>query len=100
MVAVAKQPVAVIMSLDAGFFVTYRAGTIYSGPCTATGNNHAMTVVGYGAAKKGKEFWIVKNSFGPHWGDNGYVLVRRGVNTGNGGLCGIAKRAIYPTMNW
>lgn len=97
MAAVARQPVAVSMALDAAFFTKYKSGTIYNGPCT-DGNNHAMTVVGYGATRKGKQFWIVKNSFGPHWGDNGFVYIQKGVNTHDGGHCGISKWAIYPTM--
>lgn len=97
MKALQKQPIAVSMRLHAPFFNDYKAGEIYEGPCTDV-NNHAMTLVGYGTSDKGVPYWIVKNSFGPEWGNNGYVHIKRGVDSNNGGLCGIAARAIYPTM--
>jgi len=52
----------------------------------STGNanflgNHAMEIVGYGALN-GVNYWLVKNSWGPKWGDGGFVKIRRGVNQG------------------
>ncbi|KAF4516388.1 hypothetical protein B566_EDAN008511 [Ephemera danica] len=70
---------------------------IYSEPNCLKSNfvnelNHEMLVVGYGK-KNGIDYWIVKNSFGETWGENGYVLVKRGVNT-----CGIASDATFPII--
>ena len=36
----------------------------------------------------------IRNSWGPEWGLNGYILLERGVN-----MCAIAKRAAYPIAN-
>ncbi len=48
-------------------------------------NNHAVTVVGYGQDDKtGLNYWLVKNSWGPHWGEKGYIRILRGY-----GHCGI-----------
>ncbi|OEL38280.1 Fruit bromelain [Dichanthelium oligosanthes] len=96
MVAVAGQPVAVRMSMSPEAFKAYKAGTIFEGPCSS-GTNHAMLVVGYGTTRDRKNFWIVKNWYGPRWGDNGFVLVKRGVSS-YGGLCGIADDALFLTM--
>ncbi|XP_025601722.2 cathepsin O-like [Athalia rosae] len=48
--------------------------------------NHAVEIVGYD--KTGVvPFYIVRNSWGPHFGDNGYLYV-----AANGNLCGIANQ--------
>uniref|UniRef100_A0A0E0DJL6 Peptidase C1A papain C-terminal domain-containing protein n=1 Tax=Oryza meridionalis TaxID=40149 RepID=A0A0E0DJL6_9ORYZ len=97
MEAVARQPVAVSMSVSAQPFMAYQAGTIFDDPCSDT-TSHAMLVVGYGATTNRSKYWIIKNSYGPRWGDNDYLLVMRGVNSNAGGLCGIAASALFPMM--
>lgn len=47
--------------------------------------NHAALVVGYGS-ESGLEYFLVKNSWGTSWGDEGYVKI--GVQAGEG-VCGI-----------
>jgi len=39
--------------------------------------NHAITIVGWDDSKKS---WLVKNSWGPRWGDNGYFWIEYGCN--------------------
>ena len=40
---------------------------------------HSTLVVGYGE-EEGEKFWIVRNSYGPSWGESGNFRVRRGQN--------------------
>jgi C1A family cysteine protease len=43
--------------------------------------NHSVVIVGWGVDKKtSTKYWIVRNSYGPHWGMDGDFLVKRGSN--------------------
>lgn len=56
-------------------------------------SRHAVSVVGYGVSNNEK-FWIIKNSYGQGWGDNGFIKIKRGVN-----FCNIAKYNLrYPII--
>ncbi|EDV41724.2 uncharacterized protein Dana_GF17358, isoform A [Drosophila ananassae] len=86
-------PIAVSLDSSSILFHLYHSG-IYDNPlCSDTNLIHAALVVGYGT-EKGIDYWLVKNSWGEHWGENGYIKMRR--NAGN--QCGIATKAVYPLL--
>lgn len=73
-------------------FMNYKSG-VYSSTQCKTGPmnvNHAVLAVGYGT-ENGVDYWLVKNSWSEHWGDEGYFKIQRGVN-----MCGIAECNSYP----
>ncbi|XP_042495112.1 ervatamin-B-like [Macadamia integrifolia] len=93
--AVAIQPISVAIDSSGADFQGYKEG-IFVGPC-GTETNHAVTIVGYGTdtVGTGYDYWIVKNSWGTTWGDQGYIYMRRGISAKEG-LCGIAQYPAYP----
>ncbi|CAD6216875.1 unnamed protein product [Miscanthus lutarioriparius] len=90
-----KQPVSVVVEANRAF-KRYSEG-VFTGPC-GTRLNHAVLVVGYGTTANGVNYWIVKNSWGKGWGENGYIRMKRNVGT-KAGLCGIYKKPMYPIKN-
>jgi C1A family cysteine protease len=71
--AVIQQPTSV--AIDARGMKKY-AGGIYNGECNDSYINQAMLIVGYGT-EDNQTYWKIKNSFGPGWGDGGYLLLER-----------------------
>ena len=68
-------------------FSRYRGG-IFGGCYESDKVNQAVVVVGYGS-ENGLDYWLVKNSWGPGWGDQGYIKIMRGVN-----MCGIGTTMV------
>ncbi|KAJ0785442.1 putative actinidain [Helianthus annuus] len=96
MKAVANQPVSVAIDAGGSDFQFYSQG-VFTGKC-GTELNHGVAVVGYDTSEAGLKYWIVKNSWGGEWGENGYIRMQRGVPDKNG-LCGIAMEASYPVKS-
>uniref|UniRef100_A0A6G1SHL2 Cathepsin L n=1 Tax=Aceria tosichella TaxID=561515 RepID=A0A6G1SHL2_9ACAR len=89
-------PVAVAIDASSLWFQFYRRGVYVNKHCGKKEDqlDHAVLVVGYGTDPKKGDYWIVKNSWGPHWGDHGYIKMAR--NRKN--MCGIATIATLPTF--
>ncbi|KAM7396701.1 hypothetical protein PAMP_019724 [Pampus punctatissimus] len=75
-------------------FMNYHQGVYTSTECHNTTDkvNHAVLAVGYGE-ENGTPYWIVKNSWGPNWGTDGYFLIERGKN-----MCGLAACSSFPVV--
>ncbi|KAJ4901501.1 Senescence-specific cysteine protease SAG12 [Raphanus sativus] len=95
MKAVAHQPVSIAVAGGDIGFQFYKSG-VFSGECT-TNLDHGVTLVGYGRSSNGLKYWILKNSWGPKWGERGYMRIKKDVKP-NHGECGLAMNASYPTM--
>merc|ERR1719326_2303089 len=93
MSALSKQPVSIAIEADKLAFQMYRGGVL-SGYC-GTQLDHGVLLVGYGT-DGGKDYWKVKNSWGPRWGESGYIRLLKG--KGGAGECGLLKQASYPVV--
>ncbi|XP_051054874.1 cathepsin S [Phodopus roborovskii] len=87
-----KGPVSVAIDASHPSFFLYKSG-IYDDPSCTENVNHGVLVVGYGSLD-GKDYWLVKNSWGLHFGDQGYIRMSRN----NKNHCGIASYCSYPEI--
>ncbi|XP_021516688.1 cathepsin J isoform X1 [Meriones unguiculatus] len=95
LVAVASiGPVAAAVDASQDSFRFYRGGIYYEPKCSQYSVNHAVLVVGYGYEGNetdGKDYWLIKNSWGENWGMRGYMKIARDRNN----HCGIASQASF-----
>jgi len=93
---VTQQPVSVaVVGSD---LLEYSSGIIDQNSCKHnTLIDHSVLIIGYDH-KDGKDYWIVKNSWGSNWGDQGYMYIERQKGD-NEGTCGIALEATYPLVD-
>uniref|UniRef100_A0A8C3WE64 Cathepsin W n=1 Tax=Catagonus wagneri TaxID=51154 RepID=A0A8C3WE64_9CETA len=90
----------ITVTVTASLLQQYRSGVLKGthDNCDPESVDHSVLLVGFGRSKpvEGRRprprhslpYWILKNSWGPDWGEGGYFRLHRGSNT-----CGITK---YP----
>ncbi len=83
-----KGPVAVAVDANNAWF-KYKGG-VFNSPCS-TAVNHAVTAVGYQCASSC--YFIIKNSWGPTWGEYGYIKIQ---HSNYYDACNIVKNAYQP----
>ena len=61
--------------------------------------NHAVTLVGYGTDSDTKQdYWLVRNSWGPDWAEEGYFRLLKDFSVEGPGILGIRIEAAYPLL--
>lgn len=108
-----------VVSVDASSWFSYESG-IFDG-CNQTNPDldHAVQLVGMDFSSLGEYWWIVRNSWGPKWGEEGYIRLAKSSNVtcgidltpndGDGckngpstvkvcGTCGILYDGVYPII--
>jgi len=87
--AIYQQPVVVLVEADQSVFQLYTSGVITNGCGTAL--DHAITAVGYTP-----DYFIIKNSWGTSWGQQGFVWISTDASINGGyGACGILTAPVY-----
>jgi len=107
------------ISVDASTWSEYESGIFNGCNQTTPDINHAVQLVGYGY-EHNDEYWLVRNSWAPSWGEDGYIKLYKsskvvcGVDVtpldGSGcingpanvtvcGTCGILYEPAYPVLS-
>ena len=75
-----KRSKALPDAVDASLWSGYRGGVFDRCDFNANiGLNHAVQLVGYGTDPAEGDYWIVRNSWGASWGEEGYIRYDHGV---------------------
>jgi len=84
----------VTIEADKLCFQMYSSGVLNNVNCGTT-LDHAVTAVGYGN-EAGQDYYLVRNSWGSSWGDQGYIKIAA---VPGDGICGIQMNSLYPLVN-
>jgi len=80
--ALAQRPISV--AVDASNWSPYRSGVFTN---CGTAVNHGVLLVGWTS-----NYWVIKNSWGTTWGDQGYIRL------GLGNTCAVCSYPSYPVV--
>ena len=83
-------PISVAIDAEVDFQL-YKSGFFETTECSNTELDHAVTVVGFGRTADGRKYYIIKNSWGTTWGQDGYIYYSADIPN----MCGIAEDACY-----
>lgn len=95
--AVAQQPVSVAIQANLPSFQFYSKGIYNDSQCSGE-LDHGVLVVGYGKDDNNVSYWLIKNSWGPNWGENGYIKMLRNLPNSSIGMCGVAMEPTFPLI--
>jgi len=95
-------PVAATIRAGSRIFRDYANGIIDSSACTSAfpehEYDHGVLIIGYGKTILGGQYFLVKNSFGKNWGNQGYAMISASNIDEPEGTCGILSNLYQPVI--
>ena len=98
-----QQPVAVGVNIHALQF--YESGIVRREECPPADKNplkainHAAVLTGWGHDEEtGTYYWILRNTYGDHWGEKGYARLAFGKDEDGFGACALYTEGNYPIV--
>jgi len=88
--------VAIAIEADQSVFQFYSSGVLDDSSCGVS-LDHGVLLAGYGT-DSGKDYWLVKNSWGASWGAAGFIKIVRNVNGNWARQCGLTSDPSYPVV--
>lgn len=97
--AIAMQPISIAIEASQFVFQFYKTGVLTDDSCGSRGTiDHGVLAVGYGTDLDSQApYFLVKNSWGDGWGENGFIKIGR-KSKNEFGICSILKMASFPVV--
>jgi len=93
-------PCSIAVDAESNAFMYYSSGVVMESQC-GTSLDHAIQVVGYGVdTDNNVEYFVVRNSWGPSWGQGGFVYLQQSPSGGAPGTCGMNEKVMYPKVEY
>ena len=95
--ALSTQPVSIAIQAGSRAFQLYQSGIFSDFEHCGSNLDHAVVLVGYDKIGD-QDYYILRNSWGEEWGENGYMRIAKGKKYEPEGMCGLLLDPMFPLV--